>query len=85
MATSNMEPNSIRSYASTAAALTVQKQSSRMTKKPEYISTVAAANPWKTLFKVRHGQLGQPMVALIALETQDLIDIVAYSQIQSAK
>ena len=49
-------------------------------KKPEYIGTVANANPWETLHKVRHGQPGQPMVALIALDIQDLVDIVAYTQ-----
>jgi thiosulfate dehydrogenase len=49
-------------------------------KKPEYIGTVANANPWETLHKVRHGQPGQPMVALIALKVQDLVDIVAYAQ-----
>jgi mono/diheme cytochrome c family protein len=49
-------------------------------KKPEYIGTVASANPWETLHKTRHGQPGQVMPALIALNTQDLVDIVAYAQ-----
>jgi len=49
-------------------------------KKPEYIGTVASSNPWETLHKTRHGQPGQVMPALIVLETQDLVDIVAYGQ-----
>ncbi len=48
--------------------------------KPEYIGTVAQANPWETLHKIRNGQPGVPMVALIALSVQDQIDILAYTQ-----
>ena len=54
-------------------------------KKPEYIGTVASENPWETLHKTRHGQPGQVMPALVALEMQDLVDIVAYSQTLPAK
>lgn len=46
----------------------------------EYVGTVAAANPWETLHKIRNGQPGVPMVAMIALSIQDQIDILAYSQ-----
>lgn len=53
--------------------------------KIEYIGTVAQANPWETLHKVRHGQPGVPMVATIALSIQDQLDIVAYAQTLPAK
>jgi len=53
--------------------------------KPEFIGTVATANPWETLHKIRHGQPGQPMVALITMDIQDLVDIVAYTQTLPAK
>lgn len=49
-------------------------------KKPEYVGTIANDNPWEMLHKVRHGQPGQVMPALIALEIQDMADIVAYAQ-----
>jgi thiosulfate dehydrogenase len=52
---------------------------------PEYIGTVAQANPWETLHKIRMGQPGQPMPALTALEIQDMVDIVAFSQTLPAK
>ena len=52
---------------------------------PEFIGTVAQANPWETLHKVRYGQPVQPMPALIALEIQDMVDIVAYTQTLPAK
>lgn len=48
--------------------------------KPEYIGTVSKDNPWETLHKVRHGQPGQVMPALVTLKGQDLADIVAYAQ-----
>jgi len=54
-------------------------------KKPEFIGTVANANPWETLHKIRNGQPGQAMPALIALDVQDLVDIVAYTQTLPAK
>ena len=54
-------------------------------KKPEYIGTVAQANPWETLHKIRNGQPGIPMVALAALSVQDQVDILAYTQTLPAK
>ncbi len=54
-------------------------------KKPEYIGTVAQANPWETLHKIRNGQPGIPMVALAALSVQDQVDILAYAQTLPAK
>lgn len=53
--------------------------------KPEYIGTVAQANPQETLHKARNGQPGVPMVALGVLDIQDIVDIVAYSQTLPAK
>lgn len=47
---------------------------------PEYIGTIANDNPWELLHKIRHGQPGEPMVAMITLPLQDLADIVAYAQ-----
>ncbi len=47
---------------------------------PEYIGTVAAANPWETLHKIRNGQPGMPMPALRVLPMQTLVDILAYTQ-----
>ncbi len=47
---------------------------------PEYIGTVAKNNPWETLHKTRFGQPGVGMVALVALDIDTLVDIVAYSQ-----
>ncbi len=47
---------------------------------PEYVGTVAQDNPWETLHKVANGQPGVPMVSLRALDTEDLVDIVAYAQ-----
>ncbi len=46
----------------------------------EYIGTVASANPQETLHKIQNGQPGVPMVSLGALSTQDLVDILAYTQ-----
>lgn len=45
--------------------------------KAEYIGTVASANPWETLHKIRNGQPGVAMVALAALGIQDQLDILA--------
>lgn len=47
---------------------------------PEYIGTVASANPWETLHKIRNGQPGVPMVALSVLDIQDQLDILSYAQ-----
>jgi len=52
---------------------------------PEYIGTVAQENPWETLHKIRNGQPGAPMPALRILDTQSLVDILAYSQTLPAK
>ena len=52
---------------------------------PEYIGTVAQANPWETLHKIRFGQPGVGMVALDVLDIEDLVDILAYSQTLPAK
>lgn len=48
-------------------------------KKPEYVGTVAQANPWEALHKIRNGQPGVGMVALSALDIQDQVDILAYT------
>ena len=47
---------------------------------PEFIGTVASANPWETLHKIRNGQPGVPMPAMRILPILDLVDILAYSQ-----
>lgn len=47
---------------------------------PEYVGTVAAGNPWEALHKIRFGQPGVGMIALTALDTQTLVDILAYTQ-----
>ncbi len=47
---------------------------------PEYVGTVAVNNPWEALHKIRFGQPGVGMVALTVLDTEDLIDILAYTQ-----
>ena len=52
---------------------------------PEYVGTVAQANPWETLHKIRNGQPGAPMPALRILPTQTLVDILAYTQTLPAK
>lgn len=51
----------------------------------EFIGTVANANPWETLHKIRNGQPGSPMVSLGILSIQDQIDILAYCQTLSEK
>jgi thiosulfate dehydrogenase len=53
--------------------------------KPEYVGTVGNDNPWEAMHKIRHGQPGQVMPALVALEVQDIVDIVAYTQTLPAK
>ena len=49
-------------------------------KKPEYVGTVCAGNPWEALHKIRFGQPGVGMVALASLHIDQLIDILAYCQ-----
>ncbi len=53
--------------------------------KPEYVGTVARANPWETLHKIRFGQPGVGMIALMVLDIEDLVDILAYAQTLPAK
>jgi mono/diheme cytochrome c family protein len=48
--------------------------------KVEYVGTVCHENPWEALHKIRFGQPGVPMVAMIALSVQDQVDILAYCQ-----
>jgi thiosulfate dehydrogenase len=48
--------------------------------KPEYIGTIAQANPWEFMHKARFGQPGVPMISLITLPVQDIADILAYAQ-----
>ncbi len=45
-----------------------------------FIGTIANANPWETLHKIRNGQPGVGMVALRVLSTQDQVDVLAYMQ-----
>jgi thiosulfate dehydrogenase len=49
-------------------------------KNPEFIGTVASANPWEALHKIRNGHPGVPMPALRFLQLQTLVDILAYAQ-----
>lgn len=51
----------------------------------EYIGTVASANPWETLHKLRMGQPGVPMISMLAFDIQDHVDILAYTQTLPAK
>jgi thiosulfate dehydrogenase len=51
----------------------------------EFVGTVASANPWETLHKIRNGQPGQPMPALRVLPMDDIVDILAYAQTLPAK
>jgi thiosulfate dehydrogenase len=53
--------------------------------KIEYIGTVATANPWETLHKLRMGQPGVPMMSMLAFDIQDHIDVLAYTQTLPAK
>ena len=48
--------------------------------RPEYIGTGAVENPWEALHKIRFGQPGVGMVALVVLDIEDLVDILAYAQ-----
>jgi thiosulfate dehydrogenase len=49
-------------------------------KNPEFIGTVAIANPWEALHKIRNGHPGVPMPSLRFLQLQTLVDILAYAQ-----
>jgi thiosulfate dehydrogenase len=46
----------------------------------EYVGTICADNPWEALHKIRYGQPGVGMVALINFDIEDLVDILAYCQ-----
>lgn len=48
--------------------------------KLEFVGTVAQANPWETLHKIRNGQPGSPMISLAMLSIQDQLDILAFCQ-----
>ena len=48
--------------------------------KPEYVGTVCAKNPWEALHKIRFGQPGVGMVAMIAIDIEDQVDLLAYCQ-----
>ena len=52
---------------------------------PVYVGTVAQADPWRTLHKIRNGQPGTPMISLMALSVQDQVNILAYVQTLPAK
>jgi len=52
---------------------------------PEYIGTVAKANPWEALHKIRMGQPGVHMISMLAFHVQDHVDVFAYTQTLSAK
>ena len=49
---------------------------------PEYVGTVAADNPWEFIHKVRAGQPGTQMPAVVDLgwSLQDLVNLLAYAQ-----
>ena len=54
-------------------------------KKPEYLGTVAQGNPWETLHKIRMGQPGEEMPAMLAFPIQMQVDILAWTQQLPAK
>lgn len=49
---------------------------------PEYVGTIAVDNPWEFIHKVRAGQPGTAMPAMIDVgwSLKDLVDLLAYSQ-----
>lgn len=49
-------------------------------KNPEYIGTVATANPWETLHKIRNGQPAVQMISMLAFDLQAHVDVLAYAQ-----
>ncbi len=49
-------------------------------KKPEFVGTVCAGNPWEALHKIRFGQPGVGMVSLTVLAVQEQINILSYCQ-----
>jgi thiosulfate dehydrogenase len=62
-----------------------KKIDTRHENRTEYAGTVCVENPWKALHKIRFGQPGVPMVALISLDIEDLVDILAYCQLLPTK
>lgn len=48
--------------------------------KAEFIGTVANANPWETLHKIRMGQPEVQMISMLAFDVQTHVDILAYTQ-----
>jgi len=52
---------------------------------PEYVGTVASGNPWEGLHKVKYGQPGGEMPALLTFDAQAIADILAYAQTLPAK
>jgi thiosulfate dehydrogenase len=48
--------------------------------KPEYVGTVCAKNPWEALHKIRFGQPGVGMIAMVALDVDDQVDLLSYCQ-----
>jgi thiosulfate dehydrogenase len=48
--------------------------------KPEYIGTVCSKNPWEALHKIRFGQPGVGMVAMIAIDIEEQVDLLSYCQ-----
>lgn len=53
--------------------------------KVEYIGTVAKANPWEVLHKIRNGPPRQIMPGLSGFPMQNLLDIISYAQTLPAK
>jgi len=47
---------------------------------PRYVGTIATQNPWAFMHKLRNGQPGQAMVALMSLPFGVLEDLLAYAQ-----
>ena len=54
-------------------------------KNPEYVGTVATANPWETMHKIINGQPGIPMPAWRGFDLQATVDVLAYAQTLPAK
>jgi len=47
---------------------------------PEYVGTICSENPWEALHKIRFGQPGVGMIAMVSLDIDEQIDILAYCQ-----
>lgn len=57
-----------------------KKLNFRTMKNPEYIGTVARANPWELLHKLRFAQPGTDMPSMLALPIQTHIDILSHAR-----